>query len=190
MISIVSRMFLMLVLLVPSMAISAEPNRDLSPQALAPYWFEAMRAGDTALVEELLRRGIDIEATNERGFTALILATYNEQPELVRRLLAHGADPNRGDRAGNTALMGALFRGNEASAHLLLADPRIEIDRRNSAGQTAAMFAALFGRTALLLTLADRGADLDAVDTSGASVRSLAARQGHEALLAELEKRD
>ncbi|WP_245979262.1 ankyrin repeat domain-containing protein [Solilutibacter pythonis] len=176
-------------LLGPSMAISAEPARDLSPQGLAPYWFKAVRAGDMDLVETLLQRGIDIEVTNERGFSALILAAYNGQPALVSDLLKRGADPNRGDRTGNTALMGALFRGDEASARLLLADPRIDIDRKNNAGQTAAMFAALFGRTELLLELADHGADLDAVDAAGASVRSLAARQGHDTLLAELDKR-
>lgn len=168
---------------------AATPGPALSPAALTPYLFDAARSGDGELVSELLARGVEIEASNERGFTALILAAYNGQPQLVEQLLAQGASPNTADRLGNTALMGALFRGDTAAARALLAAPQIEINQRNRAGQTAAMFAALFGRTELLLVLAERGADLAAIDAAGASVKSLAEQQGHTELLEALAQR-
>ena len=46
-------------------------------------------------------------------------------------------------------------------------------DQRNGAGQTAAMYAALFKREELLQALSARGADLGARDALGNSVESL-----------------
>jgi ankyrin repeat protein len=47
-------------------------------------------------------------------------------------------------------------------------------DQRNHAGQTPAMYAALFQRGALLQALRERGADLGASDPMGSKVESLA----------------
>ncbi|MBS7456917.1 hypothetical protein [Coralloluteibacterium stylophorae] len=46
-------------------------------------------------------------------------------------------------------------------------------DQRNHAGQTPAMYAALFQRTAILEDLRSRGADMQATDAAGNSVDSI-----------------
>jgi hypothetical protein len=92
---------------------------------------------------------------------------------VVEQLLNAGADPCAQDKRGNTALMGAIFKGEFAVARRLIQAP-CKADQRNNAGQTAAMYAALFGRAELLNELARNGADLDAQDHAGNTARALA----------------
>ena len=55
-----------------------------------------------------------------RLVTPLIIAAYNNQPEVVALLLKLGADIDAADSAGNTALMGASFRGYQPVVQQLL----------------------------------------------------------------------
>lgn len=161
-------------------AFAAEPS--ITQRQATTYLFEASRAGRTDLVADLLKAGTPIDAADASGHSALILAAYNGRLDTVDMLLRAGADPNLGDRRGNTALMGAIFKGEEAVVLRLLEDRRTAVDTRNRAGQTAAMFAALFGRTQLIDRLAARGADLEAADAAGQTPQKLALQQGNAAL--------
>lgn len=152
-------------------------------QDLSRYLFDAARAGDIEVLASLVARGVEVDARDERGSTALILAAYHGQADAVQALLAAGASPNLGDSArGNTPLMGALFKGESESARRLLADPRTDVNARNAAGQTAAMFAALFGRADLIEALAARVADFALADGNGATAETLARMQGNAEL--------
>lgn len=96
-------------------------------------------------------------------------------------MLVHAvADSNLGDRRGNAALMDGIFKSEEAVVLHLLEDWRMAVDTRNRAGQTAALFAALFGRTQLVDWLAARGADFAVA--AGQTPRKLALQQGKAAL--------
>ncbi len=88
-------------------------------------------------------------------------------------LLAAGANACTQDKRGNTALMGAIFKGEVRIARRLLSSD-CNPDQRNAAGQTAAMYAGLFKRTALLEALAAKGANLDAQDPLGNTAARLA----------------
>jgi hypothetical protein len=88
-------------------------------------------------------------------------------------LLAAGADACAQDQRGNTALMGAIFKGEVQIARTLLA-ANCSPDQRNGAGQTAAMYAGLFHRVELLDALKAKGADLNAEDPLGNSAARLA----------------
>lgn len=169
-----------LLLMLSHAAFAAEPS--ITQQQAATYLLEASRAGRTDLVAALLNTGTPIDATDASGHSALILAAYNGHLDTVDLLLRAGADPNIGDRRGNTALMGAIFKGEETIVLRLLEDRRTAVDTRNHAGQTAAMFAALFGRTQLIDRLAARGADLEAADAAGQTPQKLALQQGNAAL--------
>lgn len=155
----------------------------LDATILKTYLFDAARAGDVELLRELIARGIEVDARDQSGSTALILAAYHGKADAVQALLAAGAAPNLSDSArGNTALMGALFKGEIEVARWLLADPRTDVNVRNGAGQTAAMFAALFDRAELVDALAERGADFTAADATGETAEGLARKQGNEVL--------
>ncbi|KVT55868.1 ankyrin repeat domain-containing protein [Burkholderia ubonensis] len=128
-------------------------------------WFAAARLGRIDILQALVDAHYPIDATTREGYTALILAAYRDQPQTLDYLLRAGADPCVGDRHGNTALMGALFKG-----------------------ETALSFAALFGRLDLLPVLVARGANPDHVDALGRTALQNAILQGNDAAVAALEK--
>ncbi len=140
---------------------------------LRSYFFDAARHGDGPVLDEFIQARFDLNIADEKGYTALILAAYNGHADTVEQLLAAGADACAEDKRGNTALMGAIFKGELRIAKRLLAT-ECNPNQRNAAGQTPAMYAALFQREALLDALRERGADLDATDPLGNSVKSLA----------------
>ncbi|RQR54110.1 ankyrin repeat domain-containing protein [Burkholderia sp. Bp9125] len=150
-------------------------------------WFDAARLGRIDILQALVDAHYPIDAQTSAGYTALILATYRDQPQALDYLLRTGADPCVGDRHGNTALMGALFKGESTIAKRLV-DTHCPIDQTNNAGQTALAFAALFGRLDLLPALVARGANPDHVDALGRTALQNAILQGNDAAVSALEK--
>ncbi|MBI0325478.1 ankyrin repeat domain-containing protein [Burkholderia plantarii] len=142
-------------------------------------WFAAARLGRTDILDALLQAGYPIDAVTSRGYTALILTAYDAQPEAMAFLLAHGANACVGDRNGNTALMGAIFKGELDIARRLMT-ASCPIDQVNNAGETALSFAALFGRLDLLPELVKLGADPDHADARGTTALRLAQQQGNQ----------
>ena len=145
-------------------------------QQLDTYLFDAARAGDTAILAEFIANGYDLDRQDAKGYTALILAAYNGHKAAVSQLLAAGANPCVEDKRGNTALLGAIFKGEVAIARLLMAAD-CATNHRNHAGQTPAMYAALFQRAEILEELRRRGADMDARDAAGNTLQGLARGQ-------------
>lgn len=82
--------------------------------------------GHVAYVRELLKTEINVDHVNNLGWTALLEAVIlgdggARHTEIVRLLLAAGADPNLADRDGTTPLGHAKRRGYAAIAQLLTA---------------------------------------------------------------------
>jgi TonB family protein len=78
-------------------------------------------AGRVEAVRNLLATAApDLEATDARGWTALMYAVRGGHPEIVEMLLQAGADPDQTNEAGETALHLAARRGRALSAGLLL----------------------------------------------------------------------
>jgi ankyrin repeat protein len=150
-------------------------------------WFAAARVGRTDILQALLDAHYPIDATTREGYTAVILTAYDDQPAALDFLLRAGADPCVGDRHGNTALMGALFKGETAIARRVM-DTRCPIDQSNNAGETALAFAALFGRLDLLPQLIARGANPNHVDAGGRTVLRMAIEQGNRDSAVALER--
>ena len=127
-----------------------------------------------AMVSSGLRdAGYPVDATDSHGYTAVILAAYDHQPAALDFLLSAGANACVGDRHGNTALMGALFKGESAISRRLL-ETRCPIDQTNGAGETALGFATLFNRLDMIPLLVKHGADPDHVDGRGQSLLQIA----------------
>ncbi|TDR41143.1 hypothetical protein DFR29_11155 [Tahibacter aquaticus] len=181
-------LFALLLSLLAATAWAQPGTGTLDAASVQHYLFDAARAGKTDLVADLLKAGAPVDAANGAGHTALILAVYNGRLDTADTLLKAGADPNLGDRRGNTALMGAIFKGEESLVQRLLADPRTRVDARNGAGQTAAMFAALFGKRSVIEQLAARGADFALADAAGQTAQKLALQQGNGELAAYLQQ--
>ena len=83
--------------------------------------FTYAQNGDVGGIRYLLAQGVDVDARNEAGATALMEAAYANQYEAVALLLAAGADVNaEKDNWGSTPLELAAFQGNPELLHLLI----------------------------------------------------------------------
>ena len=142
----------------------------------------AARSGNTVQLKEMITDGVSLNVHDEKGYTPLIIACYNNHPEAAKLLLENGADVNDTDLGGNTALMGASFKGYPAIAALLI-ENGADLNLQHGNGGTALMFAAMFGRNELVDLLLRKGADPTIVDVRGLSVVELAAQQGNQAAL-------
>ena len=120
-----------ILLLVSGQALAGES--DVREQ-LQGYYFDAARRGDVAILDTFIESGYALDTQDSKGYTALILAAYNGQPEAVERLLTAGANACVQDKRGNTALMGAIFKGElNIARRLMLTD--CNPDQRNGAGR-------------------------------------------------------
>lgn len=59
-----------------------------------PSLFGAIRDGNISLVTQLISQGIDVNATQKDGGTALMVASQDGHTEIVKILLAAGAKVN------------------------------------------------------------------------------------------------
>ena len=92
------------------------------------------------LIDLFLAAGADVNAPDSEGRTALLVASFGKDWELVKTLLAHRADVGCPDANGRTPLMGAAFHGNVSLLRELLsrgADPAAA----DEAGHTALHYA-------------------------------------------------
>jgi ankyrin repeat protein len=118
------------------------------------------------------------------GFTALHLAAFFAQPEVVALLLRRGADPNAVARNASrvSPLHSAVAGRNLDTVRLLLmqgADP----NARQQGGWTALHAAALHGDMAVARLLLTRGASPQAANDDGTTALQIASEKGHAAMV-------
>jgi ankyrin repeat protein len=162
---------------VPTSMTTPAPGAHIDVEQYDKEWFQAAREG----------RGFPIDAATPQGYTALILAAYDNQADTLRQLLAAGANACVADRNGNTALMGAIYKGEIDIARTLMGT-QCNIDQTNNAGETALAFAALFGRFQLLPELVKKGADPNHIDARGSTAMQTVIAQGNRAAVEELKR--
>jgi serine/threonine-protein phosphatase 6 regulatory ankyrin repeat subunit B len=81
--------------------------------------FLAARDGDLVRLNELLDAGVDPNALLRDEWTALMIATLNNHPQVVAALLRRGAYPDAQNATGWTALMIAERKGHKEVARML-----------------------------------------------------------------------
>lgn len=144
---------------------------------------EAWRVADALL----LGPGLDVNAANPQGETALMLACVKGRMDFVQRLLAKGADVNR---AGWTPLHYAASADLPESldiARLLLDKHYAYIDAESPNGSTPLMLAAQYGSQAMVELLLQEGADPDVRNQLGLSALEFAQRSQRQFLVEILQ---
>jgi len=165
-------LFIISVLLMSQYSLAEKNDQEKQWQKLTQYFFAAARLGDTAIINEFVNAGFPIDIKNRKGYTALMISSYNGRPEAVNKLLTLGANACAEDNRGNTAVMAAIFKGEFSIAKRLIAADCNE-NHQNNAGQTPLMYASLFGREELKALLIDQGADENQADNSGNTAASI-----------------
>jgi ankyrin repeat protein len=121
---------------------------------------QAVRAGDTDLVKSLISKGADVNARGRGDYTALHNA--RESIEIMRLLLANGADIEARQEHGATPLACVAYSGHIEAARLLI-EHGADIEAKLSDGETTPLLRAVSQQhvetTKLLL---DKGANIHA----------------------------
>lgn len=84
----------------------------------------AARVGFEDAIEWLITLGATVDATNRMGETPLIVAVQQRQPQIVRILLDHGANPDRADTAAGYSARDYAERDNRGRQILQLIEAR------------------------------------------------------------------
>jgi ankyrin repeat protein len=137
----------------------------------------AVKTRKAAIVDVLLAKGADVNATNSHtGETPLIAAVRNRDLVLVNRLLSAGARLDQADSEGATPLIWACRSGAVDVVQALV----VKLGRRQvSATPAAILTAAAFGHRQLVENLLAMGSSIEARSARAETPLILAARFGH-----------
>ena len=120
----------------------------------------AASADDLPGVTALIESGVEVNARDYRGATALLIASAHGSQDVVKQLLIAGADPNLADNMGDTPLSTAVQNKKGHVVILLLengADPNVY----DNFFRTSVLYkAAVTGQTDVVRSLLERGANV------------------------------
>ena len=140
-----------------------------------PEIYTASEQGNENKVKNLLDSGADVNAKNEQGETALMVALFEEHDKIVVMLLAYGADVNVKNNDGNTAITFASQKYME-----IMLD---KIDWNENRNNLFFMVSEQIqddsvDDTDFLRMILDSGANVDTLDENGNSVLFYASELG------------
>lgn len=159
--------------------VKAVTRNGATPYALA------LNKGNASVIEILLKAGEDPKAVIA-GEPAIMMAARAGNPEAVKSLLAHGADPNVAEPTRKqTALMWAASEGHGDVVRVLI-EGGADVRARSSEGFTPLHFAARGGDVTTTRLLLDRGATIDDPDKAGRTPLLVAVHRGHVPLAEQL----
>ncbi|OHC69006.1 MAG: hypothetical protein A2045_14220 [Rhodocyclales bacterium GWA2_65_20] len=158
---------------------AAEPGPTAVSSLPDPVSFRVqMELGAIGSAQEWLAAGLPPDFMGDRIGSGLMIAAWEGHIPLMELFAAHGADVNKTNALGETALMHAAWKGRgEAVQWLLAHGARVG---REAMQWTALHYAVFAGHSAIAELLLDRGADLDARSPNGSSVLMMAVYEGRE----------
>lgn len=191
------------------------PLPQVAPAPKPATIFDAVARNDLAAIKRTTPA--ELKAVNENGHSLLYLATREGRTQMVKTLLARGADPNPRGKKERPPLFGAVMRNRAKEAKLLLAagaKPELAKDRDGDVALVVAAFreelavlrvllttkpsvahlshamleAAGVGNVEIVKLLLKHGADPDRKTRRGNSARSVAQRKKQRAVLALFSK--
>ncbi|RMF10289.1 MAG: ankyrin repeat domain-containing protein [Alphaproteobacteria bacterium] len=149
---------------------------------------QALKKSDFYGIKTNALKGANVNARDDDGVPALVIAAEMRQPGVVKFLIEQGAHVNATtEREKETALMRAVAAGDKTSVAVLLyygADPNMG-DRL---GETALMKAARTGKSEIVDLLIEAGADLHLGDNTGLTALDYAKRARKRQIVKQLEE--
>ena len=148
---------------------------------------EAAAENDWEAVVFLSAYVVAVDATDDDGWTALMIALREGRTEVVETLIESGADVNAKAYKGATALMGALSVGNTEVVKVLT-EAGADVNAKSNEGWTALMSASQEGNAEAVEALIDAGANLNIRNGRGWTALMAAREIGHTEVVNLLEK--
>ena len=166
-------------------------NADLSTRAaieqqgyaFSPKGFaRSAEKGDRDAVLLFLRSGVDIDTQDERGWTPLMISTFNGREEIALLLIENGANVNAKDSAGYGPLHWAAFNGFDSVVRLLI-DKRAAVNAVSQHGWSPLLQAATRGHQKITEQLIEAGVDVNLASHDGWTPLHKAAANGHAGIV-------
>jgi len=132
----------------------------------------AAQNGNLELIEGLLDRGANIEATDRIGKTPLMWAGHAKDVNVVRALLDAGANVRARDNVVGTALSWTAMMGDSASVRELI-EAGADVNVVGRLGFSPLIWASLNGEPETLEALIEAGADVNFVDQAPSGYTAL-----------------
>jgi uncharacterized protein len=146
---------------------------------------DAAERRDKTSVRALLQTGVDVNAAQVDGTTALHWATYNDDAETAALLVRAKANVNAVNRYGMPPIASACTNGNAEIVKLLL-EAGADANATLKGGETVLMLAARSGNVEAVKALLARGAKHDARERHGQTPLMWAAAEGNTAVVRAL----
>lgn len=156
-------------------------NEDGQPGIVVALLIESYEVAEALASSD----GLQLEAVNRSGETALMMASLRGQARIVQQLLQRGAAVNR---VGWSPLHYAATAPDEAPMKLLLARGAA-VDARSPNGTTPLMMAADYGPSACVDLLLAAGARVDLKNDLGLTAVDFARQRGRDRLADQLGRR-
>ena len=153
--------------------------------ARAPLADAAEQRDQTSVRKLAGAAGVDVNAAQVDGTTALHWAAYHADAEAVALLVRAGAHVNAVNRYGVTPLAQACTNGNAAIVKLLL-EAGADANATMKGGESVLMLAARSGNVEAVKALLARGANAKSRERLGQTALMWAAAEGHTAVVRTL----
>ena len=171
------RAVLLILLPISTIAI-AERNEELKT------FFRHAQKGNVKEVKKIIQDKSVVSRTDEDGWSALMIATRNNQDEVAKLLLENSASVTAQCKSsGVNALINSARNGNNEIVNLLLdkgSDPNHALFKSK---KNALMIAIEAGHFDVVKTLINRGSDLSLQSSDGETALAIATRLNYKGMV-------
>ena len=112
-------------------------------------------------IKNLIVAGVDINAKNDRGITALEFAILNDKDDILKLLLDLRANTNFVDEKGRNLIHTTIFKDKEKYIKIISQYNNTIINQADSFGAKPINYAAFMGKKSVVLELIDLGASIN-----------------------------
>ncbi|MDD5181510.1 MAG: ankyrin repeat domain-containing protein [Gallionellaceae bacterium] len=145
-----------------------------TPQGL----LKSVEAEDRAAVVLFMSCGVDVNTSDERGWTPLMISSFNGNEEVAELLIRNGADVHTKDNGGYGPMHWAAYNGYYKVIRLLL-EKKADPNGRSNFGWTPLMQAATRGHLIAAGQLISGGADVNLTSKDGWTALHKATANGY-----------
>ena len=147
----------------------ANPNAQMQNGYRALHLASSGKCADSFVVEELLKKGAEIEATDDEGATAFHYAARDNCFDVMEILIKHEANCAAKNITDNTPLHLAAKHGHFDVCQTLIEKNHSLVHSTSTLGFTPLHEAAVGGHTEIIELLIENEADIETTDIVGAT---------------------
>ncbi len=141
-------------------------------------FLKSLEANDRATIVLFLSGGFDVNTRDERGWTPLMISSFNGNEEIAELLIRGGADVHATDKNGYGPMHWAAYNGYHKVVKLLL-EKNANPNAQSNHGWTPLMQAATRGHRIVAGQLIEGGAQVNLASKDGWTALHKATANGH-----------